>query len=156
MSSFTFPIKSQPSLFLSSDIPNEKFIQDQKAYRDRYKDIVLPPNLLAGKWIKSPHGKLEVMTDIEFKISYYGEMVSFDKEWLAGLVKNKNINLLVFEMDELMNHVIKYNKVKDYKVEALIRKNMGGYREIFIEIWKSLDDEETKNNYWDLYQKLFP
>jgi hypothetical protein len=158
MSSFTFPIKSQSSLFPSSDIPNEKFIQVRKAYQDRYKDIVLPPNLLAGKWIVSPNKKIKVMTDIEFKISYYGEMIDFDEKWVLSLIKKENINLLVYEIQELIEYIVRKNKVNtpDTAIESLVRRNMSRYVDNVLDrIWKH-QGKDTQDKFWDLWQNLYP
>jgi hypothetical protein len=143
------------SLFPETDKLNADYLNWIEYNKDIYKDVVLPKNVLAGKWIFLEDKRLGIMTDEKFHISCYNEMVEADEEYLIKMIKEKNIINLIIDVQRLIETIVEANvKDKNNPVEARIRREIDNYEALYFTLCKHLGGTEYENDYYNLIQNM--
>jgi hypothetical protein len=148
---------SNKSLFPQTDQPNQEYLNWKTDNKDIYKDVILPKNVLSGKWLYLEDMRIGVMTDDKFHVSTYGEMVDAKEEYLIEMIKKKDIMPLIIDIQRLIETVVWANVDEgNYAIEAKIRKEINNWDEIYFTLWKHIGGTSFANDYEKLINNRLP
>ena len=92
-------------------------------------------NKASNQWIYSSNQKVKIMTDEDFKIEKFGEMIEIDKEYLKEIVKNRNLEKLKKDIAEIIDKILEINDLSAQERLKVIQK-INNFKSAYFTIWQ--------------------